>query len=70
MIEWYKLDLNIRNSESSTSFKCNILKFIHPSKNIFFLSNNPKGIQLLTRLRLGLSHLGEHKFKHDFQRHF
>ena len=67
VIEWYKLDLNIRNSESSTSFKFNILKFIHPPKNIFFLSNNPKVIQLLTILRLGLSHLREHKFKHNFQ---
>ena len=24
-------------------------------------------LQLLTRLRLGLSHLREHKFKHNFQ---
>ena len=27
---------------------------------------NPYGIKLLTRLRLGLSHLNEHKFKHGF----
>ena len=25
------------------------------------------GLQLLTRLRLGLSHLNEHKFKHNFR---
>ena len=27
---------------------------------------NPYGIKLLTRLRLGLSHLNKQKFKHDF----
>ena len=32
-----------------------------------FFFNNPKETQLLTRLRLGLSHLREHKFKHNFQ---
>ena len=56
VIEWNKLDLNIRNSESLTSFKSKVLKFIRPSENSIFLCNNPKGIQLLTRLRLGLSH--------------
>ena len=67
MIEWNKLDLNIRNSESLTSFKRNVLKFIRLSKNSIFLCNNPKGIQLLIRLRLGSSHLRDHKFKHNFQ---
>ena len=33
----------------------------------FFDSHNPKGIKLMTRLRLGLSHLREHIFKHSFQ---
>ena len=67
MIEWNKLDLNIRNSESLTSFKRNVLKFIRLSKNSIFLCNNSKGIQLLIRLRLGSSHLRDHKFKHNFQ---
>ena len=67
MIEWNKLDLNIRNSESLTSFKSKVLKFIRPSENSIFLCNNPKGIQLLTRLRLGLSDLRDHKFKHVFR---
>ena len=31
-----------------------------------FRCHNPKGIKLLTRLRFGLSHLCEHKFKHGF----
>lgn len=44
-----KLDLNIRNSESLTSFKGNILEFIRPSKNSVFRFNNTKGIKLLTK---------------------
>ena len=67
MIEWNKLDLDIRNSVSLISFKSKVLKFIRPSENSIFFCNNPKGIQLLTRLRLGLRHLREHKFKHNFQ---
>ena len=59
--------MNIRNSESLTSFKSKVLKFIRPSENSIFLCNYPKGIQLLTRLRLGLSHLWNHRFKHNFQ---
>ena len=66
MIEWKKLDLNIRYSENRTSFKSKVLKFAHLSENSIFLCNNSKGIQLLTRLRLGLSHLRDHKFKHNF----
>ena len=57
LIEWNKLDLNIRNSESHTSFKNKVLKFIRPSENTIFLCNNPKGIQLVKTLRIGLSHL-------------
>ena len=63
-IGWNKLDFNTRNSENLTNFKGNILKFISPSEKSVFLCNNPKGIQLLTRLRLVLSQLPEHKFKH------
>ena len=61
------INLNIPNSKSLTSFKRKVLKFIRPSESSIFLCNNPKGIQLLTRLRLGLSHLRDHKFKHNFQ---
>ena len=66
MTEWNKLDLNIRNSGSLTSFKSNILKFICPSEDSVFVCNNPKILQLLTKLRLDLSHLQEHEFKHNF----
>ena len=32
----------------------------------YFQFHNPKGVKLLTTLRLGLSHLREHKVKHGF----
>ena len=65
--EWNKLDHNIRNSSSFNIFRKSILKFIRPSANSLFNCHNPKGIKFITRLRLGLSHLREHKFKHSFQ---
>ena len=61
------MDLNIRNSESLNVLKNSLLKFIRPSGNSVINCHNPRGVKLLTRLRLGLSHLREHKFKHGFQ---
>ena len=61
LIEWNNLDINIRNSESYATFKKSILRFIRPSENPIFNCHNPSGIKLITRLRLGLSHLLEHK---------
>ena len=65
--EWNNLDLQIRKSNSISIFKSNILKFIRPKPNNIYYCHNPKGIKLLTRLRLGSGHLHEHKFKHRFQ---
>ena len=67
VIEWNKLELNIRNSESLNIFKKTLLNFIRPSGSTVFNCHNSKGVKLLTRLRLGLNHLCEHKFKHSFQ---
>ena len=66
VIEWNKLDLNVRNSKSLTNCKSKVLKYIRPSKNSIILCDNPRGIQLLTKLRLVLSHFRDHKFKHNF----
>ena len=57
ILEWNKLDPSLRNSTSYNVFKNSILKFIRPSPNKIFQCHNPKGIKLVTRLRLGLSHL-------------
>ena len=43
------------------------LAFIRPSKNSTFHYHCPDGLKLITRLRLGSSHLRFHKFKHNFQ---
>ena len=48
-------------------FKKCILAFIRPFANSTFQCYNPKGLKLITRLRLGLCHLRFHKFKHSFQ---
>ena len=53
---------NIRNSETLYIFKLKKLKFIRPTANSNFGCHNPIGVKLLTRLRLGRSHLRERKF--------
>ena len=57
IVGWSKLDPTIRNAESVGIFKSNILKFIRPTPRSFSNCYNHKGIRLMTRLRLGLSHL-------------
>ena len=64
--EWNRLDIDIRKSDSISIFKKRILSFIRPLPNKVSNSHNPQGLKLLTRLRLGLSHLRYHKFKHNF----
>ena len=65
--EWNKLDCHIKNSDSFAIFKKIILEFIRPKPNSTFNIHNPLGIKYLTRLRVGFSHLKEHKFRHNFQ---
>ena len=65
-IEWNKLSREVINSENISIFKKRLLVFIRSSPNSIFDICNPYGINLLTRLRLGLSHLNEHNFKHGF----
>ena len=65
--EWNNLDRDIRNSDSLNVFKFSLLKFVRPVANSVFEINNPYGLKLLTKLRLGLSHLRNHKFRHNFQ---
>ena len=65
--EWNYLDINIRNSSSINVFKKELLKFIRPEPNITYNIHDAKRLKLLTRLRLGLSHLSDHRFRHKFQ---
>ena len=58
--EWNSLEQHIKKPKSISIFKSNILKFIQPKPNNIYYCHNPKGIRLLTRLRLGLSYLCQH----------
>ena len=67
IMDWNKLDCEIKNSESIVTFKKRIFSFIRSSTNSTFNCHNPRGIKPLSWLRLGLSHLRKHKFKHSFR---
>ena len=67
VIEWNKVDPNLRSAASLNVSKKNLLKFVRPSSSSVFNCHNYKGIKCFTRLCLGLSHLREHKFTHSFQ---
>ena len=64
---WFNLGLSIRNSESISIFKSKLLSFILPLQNNIFNIFDPQESKMLTRLRLGISHMNEHKFRHNFQ---
>ena len=66
-IEWNKLDSSLPKVKSFTDFKNNILSFMRSKANSVLNCNNSKGLKFVTRLRLRLSLLREHKFKHSFQ---
>ena len=66
IIEWNDLDYSRCNAPSINAFKQIILKFICLGPNNIIDIYNPYGLRLLTRLRLGLSYLHGHKFKHNF----
>ena len=67
IVEWNKLDLDIRKSKSYAIFRNPLLNIGRPKQCSVYRIRNPVGLKLLTRLRLGLSHLNEHRFNHNFQ---
>ena len=67
MNEWNKIDLEIPNSASLKIFKKHLLNFVRPNSNNLININSLLVSKPLTRLRIGFSHLKEHKFKHNFQ---
>ena len=50
IIEWNKLDSQIRNSETLTIIKSKILKFIRTIANSICCSHNPIRVKLLTKI--------------------
>ena len=65
-MEWNKLSSSTRNSIYPV-FQNHLLKIIRPVSNTVYNIQNYIGLKLLTRLRLGLSHLNEHRYNHNFQ---
>ena len=43
------------------------MTFIRPVQQSIYSMFNPQGLKFLTRLRLGLSHLNKHRFRHNFK---
>ena len=64
--EWNNLSDEISSSVNLSTFRSLLLQRIRKPANSIFGISNPPGIQHLTRLRLGLSHLKQHKFNHNF----
>ena len=48
-------------------FKSKLLSFICPFQSSIYNTFEPKGLECLTHLPLGLSHVNEHRFRHNFQ---
>ena len=65
--KWNNIDINICNSSPCHMIKSLVLKFIRPIPKRISSTQNFQGLKLLTRMRLGLSHLADHKFRHNFQ---
>ena len=66
VVEWNKIHPDIRNG-SITVFKKQLLKEIRPDSHPVYNICKPIGLKLLTRFRLGLIHLSEHIFNHNYE---
>ena len=67
VISDWNLDVNVWDSSSINVFKKELMKFIRPQPNSTYNINDTKRFKLLTRLWLGLTQLGNHNFRHNFQ---
>ena len=65
--EWNKLDLSIMSSSSLSNFKIKVLKLIRPPPKPVYNIYDQTGLAILTQLRVGLSELNSHKFRHNFR---
>ena len=67
LLEWNKLDLKIQQSKTLLTFWNALIKIGRPISKLVYYVHNPVCLKLLAWLRLGLSHLIQHKFNHNFQ---
>ena len=66
-MEWNKLDHSIKESPTLASFKAKLLVLIRPTAKSVYGIHDPVGLSYLTQLRVSLSKLNLHKFKHNFR---
>ena len=66
ILEWNSKDLTL-SKHSFKIFRNYFRKVIRPSPNLVYDIRNQLGLRLLTRLRLGLSHLNKYKLNHNFE---
>ena len=64
---WGKLSNFITGALTLSIFKSRYLQFFSVAPNSIFKIHNPDGLKFLTRLRMGLSHLKSHKYRHNFK---
>ena len=67
LTEWNELDPEIRLSPSVTVFKKKLMSIIRPPAKSVFGIHDPMGLSHLTQLRMGLSKLNFHEFRHNFK---
>ena len=63
---WNTMDPSIKNANSLSIFKSNFLNIIRPKKKSIFEIFDPDGTKRVFQLRVGLSPLKAHKFRHNF----
>ena len=66
-MECNKIEVNIHKLAPCNVSKIVILKFIRSEPNQMFNVEVGEGLKFLTRIRLGLSHMADHKLSHNFQ---
>ena len=64
--EWNLLDDDTKNSTSISDFKRKLLAMISRNKNSIYGINDIVSVRHLSKLRLNLTRLNEHRFRHDF----
>ena len=65
--EWNKLEKEVRQLSTISLFKKSLIKVKRPKRSPVYKILDAQGLKLLTRLRVNMSHLREHKFNHNFQ---
>ena len=67
LTKWNKVDHLIKASSTVSNFKAKLLVIIRPTAKSIYGIYDPVGLSYLTQLRVSLSKLNLHKFKHNFR---